>query len=54
MPFPTVTICNENGLDSGEYTRAVLNGLQFDGVDETGGRIYKNFEAFLAEVGGNW
>ncbi len=29
MDFPSVTFCNPNSYDSGEYVRAVFNNLAF-------------------------
>ena len=29
VPFPSVTLCNEQGLDTGEYVRNVFNNLAF-------------------------
>ena len=31
VSFPSVTVCNENGLDSEEYVRNVFNNLAFTG-----------------------
>ena len=33
--FPSVTLCNANGLDTGEYVRNVFNNLEFNDVDES-------------------
>ena len=30
VDFPTLTLCNPNGIDTGEYVRAVFNNLDFD------------------------
>ena len=29
VPFPSITLCNEQGLDTGEYVRNVFNNLAF-------------------------
>ena len=29
IPFPAITLCNEQGLDTGEYVRNVFNNLAF-------------------------
>ena len=31
--FPSVTLCNAHGLDTGEYVRNVFNNLEFNDVN---------------------
>ena len=31
VDFPSITLCNEHGLDSGQYVRNVFNNLDFIG-----------------------
>ena len=42
--FPSITLCNEYGLDSGEYVRNVFNNLAF--VDGNGNKSAALKEAF--------
>ena len=33
--FPSVTLCNANGLDTGEYVRNVFNNLEFNDANKS-------------------
>ena len=48
VSFPSITLCNEHGLDSGEYVRNVFNNLAF--TDDEGNKsvaLKKAFESVL-------
>ena len=46
--FPSVTLCNEHGLDSGEYVRNVFNNLAF--VGDKGSKLRGEFKAILDDL----
>ena len=46
--FPSVTLCNEHGLDSGEYVRNVFNNLAF--VGEKGSNLRGEFKPILDDL----
>ena len=46
--FPSVTLCNEHGLDSGEYVRNVFNNLAF--VGNKGSELKEQFKAVLDDL----
>ena len=46
--FPSVTLCNENGLDSGEYVRNVFNNLAF--VGDKGSKLRGEFKPILDDL----
>ena len=45
VPFPSITLCNEQGLDTGEYVRNVFNNLAF-AEDEENNKSAALREAF--------
>ena len=46
--FPSVTLCNEHGLDSGEYVRNVFNNLAF--VGDKGSKLRGEFKSILDDL----
>ena len=46
--FPSVTLCNEHGLDSGEYVRNVFNNLEF--VGDKGSKLRGEFKSILDDL----
>ena len=46
--FPSVTVCNENGLDSGEYVRNVFNNLAFTGSKSS--QLKEGFKGILDDL----
>ena len=35
VPFPSLTLCDDQGFDTGEYMRNVFNNLEFAGNEGT-------------------
>ena len=48
MNFPSVTLCNDQGLDTGEYVRNVFNNLAF--VGDKGSKLKEEFKAILDDL----
>ena len=48
MNFPSVTLCNDKGLDTGEYVRNVFNNLAF--VGDKGSKLKEEFKAILDDL----
>ena len=46
--FPSVTLCNDHGLDSGEYVRNVFNNLAF--IGDKGSKLREEFKAILDDL----
>ena len=46
--FPSVTLCNDHGLDSGEYVRNVFNNLAF--IGDKGTKLRGEFKAILDDL----
>ena len=46
--FPSVTLCNDHGLDSGEYVRNVFNNLAF--IGDKGSKLRGEFKAILDDL----
>ena len=47
--FPSVTLCNANGPDTGEYVRNVFNNLEFNDVNGSN-LLRKEFKMVLNDI----
>ena len=50
MDFPSVTLCNEYGLDTGEYMRNILNNLEYGKGNNIDMKIKQGFKGFLVDL----
>ena len=48
VDFPSITLCNEHGLDSGQYVRNVFNNLDF--IGNKSAKLKRGFGAILHDL----
>ena len=48
VSFPSIALCKDHGLDTGEYVRNVFNNLDFLG--ESSGNLKKEFQWVLHDT----
>ena len=53
VAFPSITLCNEYGLDTGEYVRNILNNLEYTKGNSLDMRIKQGFKGFLVDLVAN-
>ena len=46
--FPSITLCNEHGLDSGQYVRNVFNNLDF--IGNKSAKLKEEFREILDDL----
>ena len=53
VDFPSVTLCNEYGLDTGEYVRNVLNNLEYTKENSLETQVKQGFKGILVDLVAN-
>ena len=53
VDFPSVTFCNEYGLDTGEYVRNVLNNIEYTKENSLDTQIKQGFKGMLVDLVAN-